>query len=76
VIYQVPVSWCTPLVPALRRLTQEDHGFKVSMCYTARLCQDRNEKEGGKKGREKEEGGGKMSGRKRKDERKEKEKKK
>jgi hypothetical protein len=28
--------WCTPVIPALRRLRQEDHEFEASLDYTVR----------------------------------------
>jgi hypothetical protein len=27
-----------PVIPTLRRLRQEDHEFKTSLCYIARTC--------------------------------------
>jgi hypothetical protein len=33
------VKWCCmPVIPALRRLRQEDGEFKTSLGYTAKLC--------------------------------------
>jgi hypothetical protein len=31
------VSWCTPVIPALRRLRQKDLDFKTSLGYKSRL---------------------------------------
>jgi hypothetical protein len=33
------VWWCTSTIPALRRQKQEDHEFKASVGYIARLSQ-------------------------------------
>jgi hypothetical protein len=30
--------WDTPVIPALRRLRQEDHKFEVNLDYIARPC--------------------------------------
>jgi hypothetical protein len=30
------VWWCIPVIPALRRVRQEDHKFKTSLSYIAR----------------------------------------
>jgi hypothetical protein len=32
------VWWCTTVIPALRRLRQEDHEFGTSLGYIARPC--------------------------------------
>jgi hypothetical protein len=32
------VWWCTPVIPALGRLRQENYKFKVSLGYTERIC--------------------------------------
>jgi hypothetical protein len=31
-------QWCMPIIPALRRLIQEDCKFKVSLSYIVRPC--------------------------------------
>jgi hypothetical protein len=53
--------WCTPIIPGLRRLKQEDVTFEASLRYIERLCLRKKErrKEGRKEGREegREEGG-------------------
>jgi hypothetical protein len=41
------VGRCTPVIPALRRLRQEDLGFQISLCYILRPCL-RKPKEGKK----------------------------
>jgi hypothetical protein len=30
--------WCTPVIPALRRLRQEDHEFEVDLSIIVRPC--------------------------------------
>jgi hypothetical protein len=37
--------WFTPIIPALRRLRQEDHEFKASLGYIARPCLKNKPKE-------------------------------
>jgi hypothetical protein len=32
------VGWCTPVVPALGRLKQENHEFLTSLGYIGRSC--------------------------------------
>jgi hypothetical protein len=32
------VWWCTPVIPALRRLRQEDHELKASLNYIMSFC--------------------------------------
>lgn len=29
---------CAPIIPALQRLTQEEHEFKANLSYTVRAC--------------------------------------
>jgi hypothetical protein len=37
-IKDIQVWWCTPAIPTLERLTEEDHEFKASLGYTGRSC--------------------------------------
>jgi hypothetical protein len=50
--------WYTPVIPALRRLRQEDHKFEVRVSYIAGPCKRKERrKEGrreGKRGRKRE----------------------
>jgi hypothetical protein len=48
------VWWFTPVIPALRRLRQDNHEFKVILGYVTRSCLKKEEEE--EKGRG-EEGG-------------------
>jgi hypothetical protein len=32
------VWWCTSIIPALRRLIQEEHEFEAILGYTAKHC--------------------------------------
>jgi hypothetical protein len=36
------VRWCTPVIPALERLRQEDPKFLTSPGYTGRHCLEKN----------------------------------
>jgi hypothetical protein len=36
--------WCTPIIPALGRLRQEDHEFKASLGYTQKPCLKKRKK--------------------------------
>jgi hypothetical protein len=36
--------WCTPVIPAFRRLRQEDHGFEASLGYLVRPYLKRKKK--------------------------------
>jgi hypothetical protein len=38
------VWWSTPVIPALRRLRQEDNEFEDSLGYTKTICQKTNTK--------------------------------
>jgi hypothetical protein len=37
--------WYAPVIPALRKLRQEDLQFKTSLGYTARPCLKKNQKQ-------------------------------
>jgi hypothetical protein len=39
---QKPVLWYSPVIPAHRRLKQENHEFKASLGYIVRPCQKKN----------------------------------
>jgi hypothetical protein len=40
------VWWYTPVIPALRKLRQEDHKFKVSLGYIERPCLEKKRDSG------------------------------
>jgi hypothetical protein len=40
-----PAWWCTPVIPVLERLKQEDGKFKISLGYIVRLCYQKRRKE-------------------------------